>query len=152
MKKCKFIPVYSLLLQSVRVDDREDVLNTAEKIISGYEISLEDLYCLAELHSIIPQLAKLISRVDKSLVTEDFKQRLNLAHKEILLRQMSFASEFIRLRMVLKDAGILAVPFKGFWIASEFYGNLADRESVDIDLFVHENDLEQIAVIMKSEG
>ena len=41
----------------------------------------------------------------------------------------------------------MAVPFKGFWIASEFYGNLADRESVDIDLFVKENDLEKIAVV-----
>jgi hypothetical protein len=65
---------------------------------------------------------------------------------------MSFASEFLRLRKVLKDAGIIVVPFKGFWIASEYYGNLANRESVDIDLFVKSDDLEQISVIMKKEG
>jgi len=152
MKKSYDPAVFNILLQAIRSDITDDYLSNAEEIIRTNDILWNDLFYSAELNSIIPQLTKLINRVDQSLVPEDFRQKLNLTHQEILCQQMSFASEFIRLRKVLKDAGIIAVPFKGFWIASEFYGNLADRESVDIDLYVHENDLEQIAIIMKGEG
>ena len=77
-------PAFNILLQSVRVDDTVHAVKTAEDIISGNDISWDDLYYLAELHSIRPQLAKLINRVDPSLVPEEFRQKLNLAHQEIL--------------------------------------------------------------------
>jgi hypothetical protein len=145
-------PAFNLLLQSVRIDDEEDTLKSAEEIITGNEINWDDLYSEAELHSVKPQLAKLISSLDTTLVPEEFRVRLNLAHQANLYLQMSYASEFIRLNKILNESGILVVPFKGFWLAGEFYSNLADRESIDIDLFIRENDLERIAFIMINEG
>jgi hypothetical protein len=144
-------PVFSILELSIRLDNAKDVVRTAEEIISGNEINWDDLYSGAELHSVMPQLAKLISRADPSLIPEEFSEKLNLAYRENLYRQMRFASEFLRISNVFSDAGIMVVPFKGFWFANEFYGNMADRESVDIDLFVNEDDLERISVIMADE-
>jgi hypothetical protein len=145
-------PVYNLLLQSIRVDNPEDAKQTSEKIISGNDINLDDLFFVSEQHSIKPQLANLINRSDSSLIPKEFREKINLEHRGNLCHQMNFVAEFLRIRKLLNDAGILIVPFKGFWLANEFYGNLADRESVDIDLFVKENDLEQIAVLMAGNG
>ncbi|HUX95289.1 MAG TPA: nucleotidyltransferase family protein [Bacteroidales bacterium] len=144
--------VFNILLQSIRLNDVQDAVSKAESIISENIINWDDLYSASGQHSIRPQLAKLITSVDPSLIPNEFRQKLDLAHHEILYRQMSFVSEFLKIRQLLHSAGIMAVPFKGFWIASEFYGNLADRESIDIDLFVRDSDLGQIAAIMINEG
>ena len=44
------------------------------------------------------------------------------------------------------------MPFKGFIIADNLYGNIAARESVDIDLFVHDSDLEKVRELMTGDG
>lgn len=152
MKKSIEPDVFSILLQAIRSEITNDYLSNVEEFIRRNDILWDDLFYSAELHSIKPQLAKLIKRVDKSLVPEEFIQKLNREHQEVLIRQMSFVAEFLRIKQILVDAGIVIVPFKGFWLASEFYGNLSDRESVDIDLFVKENDLEKIAVYMAELG
>ena len=145
-------PCHHLLLQAVTHTDSRALVLKAEKIIREEKPDWNDLLMEAEVHSVKPQLAGLLVRLDKSMIPEWFREKINSEHREVLVAQMGFVSEFLMIRKKLSDAGIVVVPFKGFWLASEYYGNLGDRESVDIDLFVKEDDLVKIAALMPELG
>ena len=95
-----------------------------------------------------PQLSQLINKLDPGLVPDGFRERLSNAYQDNLCYQISYAAEFLQVRQMLEEAGIMAVPFKGFWLAHEMYGNLADREASDVDMFVDIKDLERIRTLM----
>jgi hypothetical protein len=59
---------------------------------------------------------------------------------------------FFEIKAVLDAQQIEAVPFKGFWLAQEMYGNLADRETRDIDLYIHLHDLDAVIALMAQSG
>lgn len=138
------------------------------KIVSGYinspdvtdipelknfkEDDLSSLYNLAEFHSVKPQLLKFTEKLDSAIKASDIKNKIRLDCHEIVVEQLGFTAEFLRLHKIFSKRKISVIPFKGFWVAAEYYGNLGDRESVDIDLFVREEDLDVIAEVMTAEG
>jgi len=81
-----------------------------------------------------------------------FRDKINATCEENLFRQLRHVSEFFRINGLLENAGIKAVPFKGFILADTLYGNIAARESVDIDMFVRDNDLEKLKELMTEDG
>lgn len=145
-------PEFQILLQSVRLDDKEKSAANANAIIKNNIINWGELYERADLHQVKPQLVGLINRLPSPVVPEDFKARINNAYRENLYLQLSNTAEFIRIKEMLDANGIMAVPYKGFWFANEYYGNLADRESVDIDLYIHFSDLDKIIALMPLLG
>jgi hypothetical protein len=110
------------------------------------------LYELADKHAVRPQLAKLILATEGDIVPGSFRTRLEETRRQNLADQLSKVNEFLRIREMLDGAAIPAVPFKGFWLAHEFYGNLADREGSDIDVFVRLDDMERIMDLMPGAG
>ena len=145
-------PDFNLLLQSVRLDDAVAAAREAEKIISGNEIDWEDLYKGADQHCVKPQLSQLIGQSSSVKIPSDFRERLNDAHRQNIFSQLSYVDDFFKVRNFLEDAGIQIIPFKGFWMAHEAYGNMADRESLDVDVFVSLKDLESIKELMLENG
>lgn len=152
MKFNRESPEFQLLLQSVRLDDSVNAIKEGGRIISSNIINWDDLYLRAELHSVRPQLALLMNKVTNDHVPAGFREKLNKRYLANLYDQISYAAEFLQIRKMLDDTGIMAVPFKGFWLAHEMYGNLADRESMDIDLFIHLHDLDRIMALMPLMG
>jgi hypothetical protein len=145
-------PEFNLLLQAIRLDDPDAVVREAEKIISGNEVDWEYLYAIANVHSVKPQLAKLIEMVSSEILPGTFRERLNDACRQNLFNQLSYVLEFFRVKNFLEESGIQIIPFKGFWLAYDAYGNLADRESQDVDVFVNIQDLERIKFLMTENG
>jgi hypothetical protein len=103
-------------------------------------------------HRIRPQLADLIRKISPPLVPETFRERLADYCRENLSLQLRTISEFTRIKQLLDRAGIAAVPFKGFWLAQEFYGDLAARESGDLDLYFHFRDFDRVLALMAESG
>jgi hypothetical protein len=69
-----------------------------------------------------------------------------------LISQLSYVNDFFKVRNLLDNEGIQMIPFKGFWLAHQAYGNLADRESIDVDVLINIRDLERIKNVMGNNG
>jgi hypothetical protein len=147
-----FSPEFQILLLSLRLDDRPDVVREANKIIECNQIDWDDLYSLADYHAVKPQLAKLSGEISSSLVPGSFKEKINDTYHQNLVDQLRYTDEFFRIKYMLEKAGIQIIPFKGFWLAQDAYGNLADREGLDVDVFVRLSDLGRIKELMEAAG
>ncbi len=145
-------PSFNLLLQSVRLDDPDAAKDEAARIIRSGMIDWVDLLARAEMHCVRPQLENLLDKVSSPLVPDNVKEKLNDANRENLLRQLRSITEFFRIKKALDDEQIMAIPFKGFWLANETYGNIAERESYDIDLFIDIKDLAKVKSLMLERG
>jgi hypothetical protein len=101
------------------------------------------LLSLAEHHGVQPILAQsLLSFADRvpaeALTTLKGSYQANL-HKALLL-----SSEFVRIADRLSQAEIEFIPYKGLALAETVYGDIALRQSGDIDLLIHATDLKPV--------
>jgi hypothetical protein len=147
-----FSPEYSLLLLSCKLDDHATTVKEAERLLSAENINWDDLYERACFHGIKSQLADLLERMSPSLVSPYILEKLSEALQDNLIRQLKHVAEFMQIRDWLAGERIQIIPYKGFWLGDAIYGNLAERESFDIDLFIDLNDLERIKSIMTQRG
>jgi hypothetical protein len=109
----------------------------------GSQIRWDSLFRLAHHHGVHPLLAQALLRVQNELPPEaliDLKQsyQANL-HKALFLSR-----EFVRIVECLSRAGIEFLPYKGLTLAEAIYGDIALRQSGDIDLFIHADDLKRV--------
>lgn len=132
----------------MRLDDIDEAATEAQRIIQGNQINWEALFNLADYHTIKPQLAQLANRISPELIPRNVRERLESAYHQNLTDQLSHVTEFFRVKKRLDEAAIMMAPFKGFWLADAFYGNLADREGSDIDVFVNFADMAKIIELM----
>jgi len=133
-------------------EHKEKAVAEAEKIIRSTDINWELLFQYADGHSVKPQLAGLVAIIRQDLVPDDFREKVDDARRRILIDQLDHVSEFFRVRKRLTDEGITVIPFKGFWLADKYYGDLSLRESDDIDVFVRFDDLATIRKVMPETG
>jgi hypothetical protein len=142
---------FQLLCHSIEVDKTKALLN-AKKLLKDHQVDWEELYLRAEMNAVKPQLHRLLKQFNPGLVPESFLEKLGLAVRENLFRQLQNTAEYFRVKEHLDAAGVTAVLFKGFSLATEFYENPADRESVDVDLFIDANDLDKVKPFMTQRG
>jgi hypothetical protein len=144
--------IFELLCQSIQAGDDQHALARAEKIISNNEIDWDELYDRADMNAVKPQLGRLLGKMPLELVPGHILKKLEIATRENLYLQLQNISEYLQVKKQLDEAGIPAIIFKGFWLGDTFYDNLANRESVDVDLFISVEDLDKIKGIMFSRG
>ncbi|HHV03343.1 MAG: nucleotidyltransferase family protein [Bacteroidales bacterium] len=146
-------PEISILLLAIKSDHADSkYVSEAGLLVSSGGVDWDELYRLAELHTVRPQLAKLISTIDTAGVPEGFLIKIGEAYKDTLHSQLNFAAEFLKIRGMLVSERIEIVPFKGFWLGYDAYGNMADREGFDVDVFVSAGKLGRVKEIMMSAG
>jgi hypothetical protein len=143
---------FNILLQCIRLDDKADAAGKAEEIIRSGDVDCGCLYDRARAHNIRPQLAQLMNRITPAVVPEEFRERINDYYRQNLSLQLRNVSEFFRVKEILDNEGIAAVPFKGFSQAKIFYESLADREGTDVDLFIDFKDFDRVLELMTING
>ena len=79
-------------------------------------------------------------------------QKLKADCFRISALSLANTNEMLRLLEIYKQQGILAVPYKGAYLANQYYGDFGLREFSDIDLFVNEEDIDRIKEVMVEEG
>ena len=145
-------PEYELLQLSLHINDISGRDTRTRELISAHDINWSLLYGLADFHKVKPQLAGLFSGSVYEMAPAGFTSSLEDGCRQNLTDQLGHVSEFFRVARRLAEVGITVVPFKGFWLAEKYYGNLAARESDDIDVFVRYADLVKIRSIMPDTG
>jgi hypothetical protein len=147
-----FSPEFQILLCACRADSTREGTTEARRIIEENQVDWEDLYKRADFHSIKPQMLDLSEKLPSSLVPSQSRQNLRDMVRSNLARQLSYEVEFFQIRDWLDKEGITVIPYKGFWLGEEMYGDPARRESTDMDLFIYRPDLERIKSIMTGRG
>ena len=145
-------PEFSLLVLACRDDDEQGLIGRAEKLIDAGSLDWDCIYRLADRLSVRPQLARLLAKLSQEKVPEVFRARINKAYLDTVHDQVTYAAEYLKINSILMAEGIPAVPFKGFWLAHEYYGNLGEREAGDTDVFTEFRHLKRIREIMLANG
>ena len=148
-----FSPEFRLLLLACKIADAGTAVDQAGKIIGETRIEWEDLYKRACFHRVEPQLSALLEKISPSpVVPGSITEELKSSVQANLVGQIRYVAEFFRIREWLDNENIAVIPYKGFWLGESAFGNLADRVSSDIDLFIDLRDLDKVRQIMKGKG
>ena len=101
------------------------------------------LLSLAEHHGVQPILAQsLLNFADR--VPAEALTTLKGSYQANLRKALLLSSEFVRIADCLSQAGIEFIPYKGLALAETVYGDIALRQSGDIDLLIHASDLKAV--------
>lgn len=109
------------------------------------------LFDLAERHHLLPLLHQ---RVHHTTVTlpPDIASRLAAAHRQAAARIMLFECEQQETVSHLQARGIPVIVFKGLPLAKALYDDPSVRPSVDMDLIVHAEHLDDATALLIEQG
>jgi len=110
-----------------------------------------ELLALADRHGVQPLLFQGLSSVATAVPAEPMgvlaqRYQANL-HKALFLSR-----ELISILDCLESAGVEAMPYKGLALAETIYGDIALRQSGDIDLLIRPQDLPRICQALAPLG
>ena len=137
-----FTPEWKLLLAASSPDPKD---NDTNRILLLLEESLvwDSVLRLADQHGITSllyqNLAPLADRVPVAVLTS-----LNQAHERNIRKSLFLARELIRVLDCLDSLGVQVLSYKGVTQSEVYYGDIALRQSGDIDLLVRSQDVARI--------
>lgn len=100
----------------------------------------DSLFEAAENHGVLPLLNQALAPFRDSIPTADLAT-LNSKYRANLHRAMMLSRELIRIVDTLAENGIEVMPYKGLALAESLYGDIALRQTGDIDLLVRAKDV-----------
>lgn len=122
-----------------------------ELLVKDKAIDWEKVYHLACVHQIRPLLLKDISGLQDVTIPTEIIQKLKADCFRISARGLANTNEMLRLLEIFRQNNIVAVPYKGAYLANKYYGDFGLREFSDIDLFVNMEDINSIKNILIRE-
>jgi Uncharacterised nucleotidyltransferase len=131
-------PEWRLLLAACRPDSS----NASEEMASLLQLPFRwDSLCeIAENHGVLPLLHQALTPFRDSLPPEDLNT-LASKHRTNLHKAMMLSRELIRIVDRLAEGGIEVMPYKGLALAESVYGDIALRQTGDIDLLIRAKDV-----------
>ena len=109
------------------------------------------LLSLAERHGVQPILAQSLWSLGDEVPTEALLT-LKQNYQANLHKALFLSSEFVRIVDRLSQASIEFIPYKGLALAETVYGDIALRQSGDIDLLIHATDLKRVREAVEELG
>jgi hypothetical protein len=115
-------------------------------------INWQLLLKLAKRHYVRPLLLQTLKSVCWDAVPQTTKLELEHFSRANTQKSLLFTWELLRLFGLFRQARIPIATFKGPILAASVYGNLALREFNDVDVIVHEADLDKAEDILTDCG
>ena len=109
------------------------------------------LFDLADRHSVQPLLCQSLLNFPE-LIPSEQTNRVKQSFQTNLHKSLLLSRELIRIVDHLSTEGIEVMPFKGLALAEALYGDIALRQSGDIDLLVRVPDLPRIREALRDLG
>jgi hypothetical protein len=109
------------------------------------------LFELADKHGVQPLLHQALTGLDHAVPEEELS-RLRHAFQTNLHKSLLLSRELIRIVDHLAAHGLDAMPYKGLALAEVLYGDIALRQSGDIDLLVRPRDVPRIRDAVRELG
>jgi hypothetical protein len=106
-------------------------------------IQWESLFALAERHGIQPLLFQALASFADAIPPEEIRA-LRESYQTNLHKSLLLARELIRIVEHLSMLNLEVMPYKGLALAEVVYGDIARRQSGDIDLLIHAKDFPRI--------
>lgn len=124
-----------------------------EKLPDDFQLTEEEiirLYRLSKRHDLAHLIGDALFRLEllsAGKVTDAFKQQISMA----VSRYEQQKAEFERIRNIFNDAEIKFIPMKGA-VIKKMYPEPWMRTSCDIDILVHEDDVDRATEVLNDNG
>jgi hypothetical protein len=106
-------------------------------------VNWKSLSVLASRHGAQPLLYQALLPVADAVPAEAM-QSLKQAYHANLQKALLLSREFVRILDQVSQSGLEVMPYKGLALAQALYGDITLRQSGDIDLLVHAEDLPRV--------
>lgn len=107
---------------------------------------------LMDFHRVMLVVGRQLLNIGTSEVPEKVMEQVRYWQREATMKDLGQTIELLRILKLLQENGVEAIPFKGSVLAQYLYGDLSLRESSDIDLLVHQQDVLTVKRILASIG
>ena len=140
---------WDLLLAASSADSDSDLGRIRDLLEKP--VKWEAVLRLADNHGTSSLLYQNLSRLGGTVpspVLEALRQR----YERNVYRSLFLARELMGILDCLERIGIDVIPYKGVVLSEVYYGDMALRQSGDIDLFVRKRDLGRIKIALRDLG
>jgi hypothetical protein len=133
---------WSFLLAACSASPRPEKLNCLRPLLKQ-PVRWKSLFDLAERHGTQPLLYQALQGLEEAVPPAEMRA-LKQSYQTNLHKALLLSRELIRIVESLTARGIEVMPYKGVALAEVIYGDIALRQSGDIDLLIHPRDLPRI--------
>lgn len=144
-----FTPEQEVLLWAIRADH---VMDQRVAGILTVGINWEYVRKTAVQHGIIPLLYQRLKREMAEIVPPDELVALKILFQENAVRNIRMTHHLFKVLDLLAGSGVAAIPFKGPALAVQAYGDLSMRRFRDLDILIHEDDIDLVCRILNGQG
>ena len=117
----------------------------------GQPLDWDFLLCLADRHGVTSLLYQGLESL-RELVPVAILASLRQNHERNIHKSLFLTRELIRILDCIGALGIEIIPYKGVVLAELYYGDIALRQSGDMDLFVRQQDVVRIKRAVRDLG
>jgi hypothetical protein len=135
-------PEWELLLAASSADPDESALDRIRRLLEK-SVEWEVVLRRADKHGTSSLLYQNLLRLE-SMVPSSVLALLRRSYEGNVFKSLFLTRELMRIVDCLERVGIEAVPYKGVVMSEVYYGDMALRQSSDIDLFVRKRDLGRV--------
>jgi len=139
-------PEWALLFAACSTKPSEEKAIALQSLLKQ-TIRWKFLFAMAERHGLQPLLYQALSGgrlADEQAVPAEELHALQRAYQTNLHKALLLSRELIRIVDHLTALGIEVMPYKGLALAEALYGDIASRQTGDIDLLIRPRDLPRI--------
>jgi hypothetical protein len=122
------------------------------QLVEGCAINWPRVLELAEQHGVRPLLLRSLKTVCWDAVPPSTQLELELFDRSNAHRNLLLAGELLRLVAEFQNKDVPVVAIKGPVLAEDIYGDLSSREFCDLDVLVHEEDVNKAEEILMACG
>ncbi|MBP5973250.1 nucleotidyltransferase family protein [Brasilonema sp. CT11] len=144
-------PEIELLLCCVR-PQVDDAISDRIKALVKENIDWEYLIQTAHGHGVIPLIYTRLNAICPKALPDSALNQLHSLFSAITRRNLFLTRELVKLLELLKEQGIIAVPYKGPVLATLIYGNVALRQFGDLDIIVEVQDIFAVKKLLLDQG
>jgi len=141
---------WTFLLAACSAISREEKLGRMRPLLVE-SIRWKLLFARADRHGLLPLLYQAISGMEDAVPSDEMLY-LNQSYQTNLHKSLLLSRELIRILDCLSALGTEVMPYKGLALAEIAYGDIALRQSGDIDLLIHDEDLPSIRDAVRELG
>jgi hypothetical protein len=116
------------------------------------DIDWQYLIATACRHKLMPLLYNSLNKICAEALPDTAFNQLHVLFQKNAHRNLFLTGELLKILGLLKERGIVALPYKGQVLATAIYGNLALRQSGDLDVMVQEPDVLAFKEVLLSLG
>lgn len=139
------------LIKCLRVFlNQEDISSSMTSQMDSVDWSA--LLHLASYHKVMPLLYRSLHNTYLQIIPEDVQRHLEDYVRYTQTRNLFLTRELLSLLKHLKSNGIKAIPLKGPILAHLLYGDPTLRQSVDLDILIHQKDFFSAKMLLLSLG